>query len=263
MSVFGNLFGSNNRAAPTGAGNGSSAVIHGSTGRTTVLPGANPAQNLQGGQGSQQQQQQQPQEEVNPLDSQLAELAQVWQTPTNADGKPIEQTPDPLYQPLFNFKNEDIIKQAQGLDFTAGLNPELAAKALGGDPAALGEFVNGAVRAAFAANQITTGKMLNDGFTRHSQSIDSALPTRIRNHQVVTSQSSDPILSSSAVSPMITAMKAMIAKNNPNLRPEQVQQAAEAFVTGVADVVHASKEETVQKSKQEEPQNWMKLVGLE
>lgn len=257
---FSNLFG---RQTPTQAAPGA-PVVHGSAGRTTVLPTASPQQNLQPVQGQAAAAPAVQEPPVDPLDSQVADLAQVWHTPTNADGKPVERTPDPLYQPLFNTKKEEVIAAVNKVDFTQGLNPELASKALGGDAGALVELINGAVRASFAATQIGMDSKLNDGFARHSQSIDQALPTRLKRHAVASMQSEDPILQTPAISPFVEAMKQMIANNNPNLRPEQVQQAAEQYVTGVAGVITGKKSQAeLERKQQEEAPNWMQLVGLE
>lgn len=246
-------------------GKGAGGLAHGGNGNVTPLPEAHPTQQLQSGQPTQK-----PagtageQEPVDPLDSHLAELATLWKTPTDAQGKPIAPPADPLSQPLFNYKPEDVVKKVNTLDFTQGLNPELAQKALGGDPGALAEFVNGAVRAAFTGMTVNTANMLNDGFGRHNRALDEALPQRFRSLQVNTSESDDPILSSAAVQPMYAAMKAMIANQFPHKKPEEVKAATDAYFQGIGKAYTMTDEQKQQKVQQakEGPEDWFKQMGL-
>lgn len=249
-------------------GGGSGGIEHngsGSQGRATPLPTNSPQQQLTTGTGQVSNispgAPQQP--TVDPLDAHLADMSNVWKPATKPDGTPMGPQLDPLSQPMLTFKPDDVRAAAEKLDFTSSLNPELAGKALGGDAGALYELINGAIRTAFTAQTINTGNMLNQTFDRYGKAIDQALPSRLRNHEVLTRNSDDPILSHPSVAPMIKAMKQTIANQQPNMTPEQVQLAAENYVKGIGTAFNMQETKVVEKKQAVEATDWMKWANME
>lgn len=242
-----------------GAGGG---IEHSGGGKTTPLPVNNPQEQLTSGT---QAPAVAPKVEPtpDPLNSHLEDMQSVWKTATTADGKPVAPTADPLAQPLFNFKKDDVIASSKKLDFTASVNPELATKALAGDAAALQQYVNETVQTAFAAMTLNAGSLMNEGFVAHGRAFDQALPTRLRNHEVANRVSEDPVLSHPAVAPIIQAMKATIAQQQPNMRPEDVQRAAENYVKGLGTAINLQETKTVTKKQDAAAPDWMAWAGLE
>lgn len=204
----------------------------------------------------------QEQTQADPLNSHLEGLAGVWKTATTADGKPITPQADPLAQPLFSFKKEDVLASAKKLDFTSQVNPELLAKAVGGDVDAMRAALNETVQTAFAAMTLNAGNIMNDGFLRHGQAFDAALPTRLRNHEVATRQSDDPVLSHPAIAPVVAAMKATIAQQQPQLTPAQIQAAAENYVKGIGGAFGIQDKATTVKKQQAEEPDWIEWANL-
>ena len=84
--------------------------------------------------------------------SPLDQYAALWQSATNADGKPIAPSADPLGQPIFNFDPTKITESASRMDFTTGIPAETIQKALGGDAAAFAEAVGGSEWASTVNN---------------------------------------------------------------------------------------------------------------
>lgn len=233
--------------------------------RVTPQPAVNPQGQLTSGAGDAVGAGGQPannEPKPDPLNSHLEEMARVWQPATTADGKPLPPQADPLAQPLFQFKPDDVKKAASNLDFTSNLNPELVTKALGGDAAAFLECLNGVAQTAFTAQTLNMGNVLNDGFNRHGRAIDAALPTRLRNHAVATARSEDPILSSPALVPVIQTMKTFIAAQQPGLSPEQIQAAAENYVKGIGAAFNMkdSKQQETQQAKEET--DWLAWANM-
>lgn len=240
-------------------------ISHGGAGNVTAIPAANPTQQLTTGDGTAAAAK--PAEATpDPLNSHLDAMSKVWQTPTDAEGKPIAAQLDPLSQKLFNFKPEDVTKAAGQLDFTASINPELFSKvAAGGDDAvaAMKEIINGAVRSSFIAGTLNTGNLLNDGFGRHSKNIDAALPDRIKNYEVASRTTDDPVLGHAAVQPFLHSMKAMIRATKPNLSAAEVQAEAETYVQGLGMAVNMKQQAATGKKAEAEETNWMKYGGME
>lgn len=255
-SMFSNFFGG-------GAGGG---LEHKGGGSVNPLPTNDPQTQLTTGNPAATktpEQLAQEQTQADPLNSHLEGLAGVWKTATTADGKPITPQADPLAQPLFSFKKEDVLASAKKLDFTSQVNPELLTKAVGGDVDAMRQALNETVQTAFAAMTLNAGNIMNDGFLRHGQAFDAALPTRLRNHEVANSQSDDPVLSHSAVAPVLKAMMATIATQQPSLTPAQVKAAAENYVKGLGTAFDLQQQKTTQvKAKEGEP-DWLAWANLE
>jgi len=259
-SMFSNFFG----------GAGAGGLEHSGGGKVTPLPGGNPQEQLTNG-GTQQPQKTpeqlaQEQHQADPLNSHLEGLAGVWKTATTADGKPITPQADPLAQPLFTLKKEDVIASTNNLDFTSQVKPELFEQvAQGGEPAvaAMREIMNGVARTVFAAQTLQSSSLMNDGFLRHGKAFDAALPTRLRNHEVANRQSDDPVLSHPAVAPIIMSMKAMISQQQPQLTPAQVQTAAENYVKGLGSAMNLQEQATVVKKKEAESPDWLAWANLE
>ena len=249
-------------------GQGSGGLEHHGNGTVTPQQVANPQQQLGSGNASAAGVPGAPvlapdnKPTPDPLNAHLEDMSRVWNTATTADGKPIAPQADPLALPVLNFKNEDVMTASGKLDFMSSVNPELVTKALGGDAAAFADVINTAVRQAFGAATINTGQMVNGAFNTYSRQIDQALPTRLRNHEIATRQSDDPILSHPAVAPMVAAMKGTVAAKNPQLSPEQVQRVAEEYVKGLGtafDLGNTKKEEV---TKQKEQTDWIDWAGI-
>lgn len=248
-----------------GGPSNSGGIEHSGGGKATPLPQNSPQQQLSTGTpapgGSGQPEATKP--TPDPLNSHLEEMAQVWKTATTADGKPITPQADPLSQPLFSFKQEDVINSAKTLDFTKSVNPELLTKAVGGDVDAMRQALNETVQTAFAAMTLNTGNIMNDGFLRHGKAFDAALPTRLRNHEVATRQSDDPVLSHPSVAPILIGLKATIAQQQPNLTPDQIQSAAENYVKGLSTAFNLKETQTVAKKEDAASTDWLKWANMD
>lgn len=248
-------------------GDNSGGIEHSGGGKTTPLPVGNPQEQLSNG-GTQQPPQKTAEQlaaeqtAADPLNAHLDDLKHVWQPATTADGKPIAPQADPLSQPLFSFKKDDVLASAKTLDFTQSINPELLTKAVGGDVDAMRQALNEAVQTGFAAMTMNAGNIMNDGFKRHGQAFDAALPSRLRNHEVANRQSDDPVLSHPAVAPILIGLKATIAQQQPNLRPDQIQQAAENYIKGLGTAFDLQNTKTAEVKKEAGTTDWLEWANL-
>lgn len=255
-NFFGNLFG------------GGGIQHNAGSAQVTELPHANPQQNLQQGQQGQQQPPAKNEEPVDPINSQLDKVRGIWNNATTADGKPLAPQADPLAQQMFQFDPSKVAESAGKLDFTGNISQETLEKVVGqnGDPAALKELLNSVVRQAFVASSLQTGHLLNDGFSRHGKNIDQALPARLRNIQVSQKGSEDSILSHASVKPLFTAMRGIVANNNPHASPDEVHAAAEAYFNQIGQAFLARERQASGKELDgtpvEQEVDWMKSFGL-
>lgn len=164
--------------------------------------------------------------------SPLAPFEKLWETPdTGSNGAP----KDPFSEPLFATDPVKIKEAASQMDFVAQLPQELVQKAMSGqDPQAFMQVINGVAQAALAtALQVSTGTMEQAG-TKLGQRFKSALPDSIRDVQVNSQVSSNPILNNPAVQPMLKMARNQIKMMNPGMSPQDIQQQAEQLFLSMA-----------------------------
>lgn len=150
---------------------------------------------------------------------------------------------DPLLTPL---DPATFQQHVQNANFTANITPEMAQKAMGGDPQAFMDAINTAAREAFSA-----AAQLSQGVSEHAAReaatrLDGTLDSRIRGHAIRTQNSTNPALSHPAAAPMVNAIKAQIATQNPQLTAAEVQQRAETYFTTFAESISAPQREAQQ-----------------
>lgn len=147
---------------------------------------------------------------------------------------------DPLLTPL----DPAVFQQhVQNANFTANISPDTVQKALGGDPQAFMEAINTAAREAFSASA-----QLSQGVSEHAAReaatrLDGTLDSRIRGHAIRTHTSDNPALSHPAAAPMVNAIKAQIAAQNPQLTAADVQKRSEDYFITFADLISAPQRE--------------------
>lgn len=153
---------------------------------------------------------------------------------------------DPLLTPLDPATFQQHVNNA---NFTANIPQETIQKAVSGDVTAFMEAINMASREAFSA-----AAQLSQGVSEHAAReaatrLDGTLDSRIRGHAIRTQNSDNPALSHPAAAPMVNAIKAQIATQNPQLTAKEVQQRAEDYFTTFADSITAPKRQAEQQAQ--------------
>jgi hypothetical protein len=177
--------------------------------------------------------------------SHLDQYAALWQTPTSADGKPVAAPADPMSSPVFNFDPRAIQTSASKMDFTAGLAPDLATKALGGDATALSELINGAVRNAVVGVTLSQGNLINQAVATNNERVTQALPRHIKSVQLMETPNENPVLDHPAVQPLVGALKQMAFAKDPNASPAAVAKMVNDYISGLGTALHEQSPTTV------------------
>lgn len=182
----------------------------------------------------------------------------LWQTATTADGKPAPLPVDPLTQPVFQLDPAKVTATAQQMDFTAGIQPELITKALGGDAQALMDLLNTTARNVASAVTINSGNMVNQGLLANNQRLTNSLPQHIRNTQLMDMPEDNPALAHPAVQPLVTALKQMAFQKNPNASPQDVHKQITDYLTGLSTAISESSPQAIQQRQTtaKKEQNW-------
>lgn len=244
MSVFGNLFGN-------GGG-----ISHGANGPQPVA--VTPTQ-----QSATPNTSTAPAATETPQGSPLDALKAFWDTPKDAEGKPLAPEVDPTSTDIFNFDPVKVSESARKLNFTSDLNPELVQKALGGDAQAFMDVLNHATQTAFTAATLNTGKLINQSHNTNNQRVKSTLPTSIKQVQLDQTATTNPILQHEAAQPLVAALKKMAFAKDPSANPADVTRSVEALLVGLGTAMadatpEAATRRSVAKAGE---QDWSSFLG--
>lgn len=191
--------------------------------------------------------------------SQLDQFKTLWQTPVDAEGKPIQQPADPFSQPILKLDPKVVLEQVNKLDFTANIAPELTTKALSGDPAALAEIINAATRNAVSSVTLNSANLVNAALAQQAERFKQSLPQHIKSVQLSQTQSENPVLQHPAVQPMIESMKQAAFMKDPTANPADIQRSVESYVLGIAKALQDSSPDAVKQHQAAAAgqQDWM------
>ena len=209
-------------------------------GNTTAAPnGTNPTN----GDPNQQQQQQ---ENKSPLDA----FSKLWEAPTDAEGKPIQQTNTPLY----NVDPKQVMDAAGKIDFKSVATPDQLAKIVAGGQegvAAMMDIMNAMSQHVYANAAVAATKIAESGITRALSQAEQRLPGKIRDQQISEGLASkNPALLDPAVRPMVDMMRNQFAQKYPNATAAELQSMAEDYLTKVGDVFNPTKTQQAQQQQQ-------------
>jgi hypothetical protein len=143
---------------------------------------------------------------------------------------------DPILAPLDQAAFQQQVSQA---NFAAAIAPDLLAKAAAGDAAALGQAINQASQAAFAANTQLTHGLVEHGSRTAAERLDGSLGIKIRNQQISMQNVDNPVLQHPAVAPLVGVVKAQIANQNPQATPAEVLAATTEYFTNMVSAFQA------------------------
>lgn len=181
--------------------------------------------------------------------SALDQFKDLWQNPTNAEGKPVVYT-DPLAQPVLQFDPAKIQESAAKLNFTSGLAPELLTKALSGDVQAFADILNSVARAAVTGVTVNTGQVVNAALATQSQRLQEALPSHVKRVQLAQQPVDNPILEHPSVQPLMNALKQAEFNKNPSADPAEVHKKVSDYLVTFASTLVNNDPKTVQQAQQ-------------
>lgn len=142
------------------------------------------------------------------------------------------QSPDPFSQPLFNADPSKIAEAAGKADFLGTLPPDLVQKAMSGnDPQAFLDVINRVGQQSLAmAVQLTTATVEQAG-TKLGSRFKDALPAALKDTQLKTMKSDNPVLQHPSSEPLLAMLRDRIRRNEPNLSAQEINKKAEEFLS--------------------------------
>jgi hypothetical protein len=173
-----------------------------------------------------------PEPAPNPLD----EMASLWQTDPKSP-PPV----DPFATPLLNTDPAKIAEAAGKMSFTGGVSQELLTKAMSGqDPAAFMQVLNAVAQRAVATSAQINASTIEQATARNNDRFQQALPSRVRQIQLDSMQSENPVLQHSASQPLLQLVRSQLQmKAPPGTSAAEINRRAEAYLTGFAGALTA------------------------
>lgn len=182
-----------------------------------------------------------------------AAAPQVNESPLDQFAKAFDTKPDPnapaapsLDSPLFNMDQAKLAEAAGKMDFTKHLNPELAQKALQGDPAALLSLMNSFGQALTAQNVQLAARVTEQGVNSRVATLQELLPQQVRSLQVADTLSGTPELNHAAIRPVVQGLTKQFMTAYPNHSPAQITELVQSYFQEVAKTVAPRQEPTAQ-----------------
>lgn len=180
---------------------------------------------------------------VDPTISQLDQFGDLWKTPV-ADPKAV----DPLTQPLLNYDATKFAVEARKMNFTAGIDPALVSKALGGDAQALMDVINHSTQNAFtAASQLSTNLVEGAAKTNNSR-LTPLMQSKFKEFMLEQSRTDNAVMQHPSVAPMLDLAKRQLLAKHPEKTASEIHSLAEQYVQDFATAMSADTTRRTQQS---------------
>lgn len=175
--------------------------------------------------------------------------------------------------PTFNADPTKMQELAATVDFTKQIEPELMARAMKGDGAALIEVVNKSAQAGFAHSNLATTKIVESALNSLNNKYETEFIPRIlaaertRNHVA----EDNPIFSNPAAAPVVNLVRNQIMTQYPTASPQEIKTMVNDYLTGFSTATLGQSGLTVVDPKtqvgkklapmQRGETDWEKLLG--
>ena len=164
--------------------------------------------------------------------SPLEPYTDLWKDePQNKDGGN-SNTPTPTPTPAQTNTDPDFSAFAKKVDFSRVLsqNPELVAKALGGDTNAFGQVLNAVTQAVFATALKSTHTMMAKREKTIRDSIIGELPQHFKSLSVQNSGYKNPAFKHPAMKPLVDAAKQQFLQKFPEATTAEIDDHVENYM---------------------------------
>lgn len=178
-----------------------------------------------------------------PAENRLDKHKDIWQPPTDADGKVLPAKK----KASFSIDPAKIMEYANKQDFRKFVKPEtLAAVAKGGEEgsAAFAEAMQQIGSSTFATSMSATSQLVQKALDTQRAEIMADLPEMFKKFSLKdTLRTKHPALSHPAASPIIDALQETLARKHPDATAEDLRSTAEDFLTSFAAEFGGKKDE--------------------
>lgn len=210
---------------------------------------------------------------ANPTNKVAGAVDANAQANTAAKAEPIwqqELAPDLASQALFTPNMAEFQKGVNGMDFMKSVDPALAAKALGGDAAALQQLINAGAQAAFSTSATASQQLIEAAMKKRTEELKKEMQAEFRTMSAGNeARGANPAFSDPEVSPIFNDVQRRLAARFPEASPSEISRQSQEFLTSFATKIldnspeaRKSKEETTSQ-RASQSTDWMDWAGDE
>lgn len=165
--------------------------------------------------------------------SPLANFAELWQPNKQQPGtEPAGNTS------LFQLDEAKLQQSVRTLDFTKAIDPEMSAKALGGDAQALAQVINSVAQASMAQNALLTTKLVESAVAKTREEFSSKLPQQFRNFASQEAlHASNPAFSDPALAPLVNLVNGVMQQKFPTASSAELTRMTQEYLSGAASTI--------------------------
>lgn len=146
-------------------------------------------------------------------------------------------------QPLFNVSQEKMMEAARKQSFSAGINPELAAKIAAGGPdavVAMMEMMNTVAQNTYAQSAFATTRLIEGALDKSQFAKSADIDTRIRSTSLnSTLRSENPAFAHPAAQPLMESIQQTLLVKFPQATPQELASMAKTYLSEFATAITA------------------------
>jgi len=190
---------------------------------------------------------------TNPLDPFMALMTPSKEVLESRQNKQATQS-----KGLFGdaFTPDAVSKAVGGIDFTQGVNPELASKALAGDQASLFELLNAVTRNAVSSSVQMSHGMVEKGFSTGIERFSGDMDSRLRDYSLRNQNVDNPALKHPVGKALLSTVSRQIAEANPKMSADEVHSKAVEMFTQFTGLMSSGQKQEQNKNVPAE-MDWM------
>lgn len=159
---------------------------------------------------------------------------------------------------------EQLSKTLANSNFLSGVNPEILAKAAGGDTAAFSDVINQGLRTVMTQSVLASHGLVEAGAKNHGEQLRTSLPSMVRSSNVQDSLQSNPLFNNPAAKPMVEMVRAQLETKHPQASAREIAEMTQQFVTDFAKLGNPEAQpKPVEKGKTADGDtDWYAVLGL-
>jgi hypothetical protein len=162
----------------------------------------------------------------------------------------------------FAVSPEALAKAASGINLSQVVTPELAQKALGGDPNAFVEAINKSSQMTFMMAYQAAMQAVKAAMDNRFQDFQSKVPDTFKQLSVDATLQGDPLLSNPALKPVVDGLRTQILSKHPDATPQQLQQAISEYFKAIGISLTPGKNDAKDAAKPSKGIDWDNFLSL-
>lgn len=188
----------------------------------------------------------------------LAGFSKLWDAPTTDQGtKPTGVLP--------TLTAEQLSTTLANSNFLQSVNPDLLAKAAGGDAAAFSDVINQGLRNVMTQSVLASHGLVEAGARSHGASLQDRLPSMVRSSNVSDSLQSNPLYNNPAVRPVIDNVRQQLEAKHPTASAKEIATLTDSYFSDLVSAMGGSKTAATPHMSiaAEGETDWYKELGLD